>query len=163
VNKELRHFVFAFLIAAALYFAAFHLIEHRRNSRGPWSVRFVATEAQAPRLVISQPSLRVTNVEVRFPSSRANALDETVRFDKARPVPFPVPFGECVFLDGTFLPGTVTLRCFGHEIELLPRALILDHEEWSWTNRIVDADGKKGGWKMSKPPGSLHLALGNVR
>ena len=37
-----------------------------------------------------------------------------------------------IFQDPTFLPGTVTLRQFGHEIELLPRVLIIDKKEIPW-------------------------------
>jgi hypothetical protein len=35
-------------------------------------------------------------------------------------------------MDTTFLPGTLTLRAFGHEIEFLPRVMIIDHEEHPW-------------------------------
>jgi hypothetical protein len=31
-----------------------------------------------------------------------------------------------------YLPGTVTLELFGHEIELLPRVLIIDRKEHPW-------------------------------
>jgi len=47
-------------------------------------------------------------------------------------VPYEVPFGTCVFMDTTFLPGTVTLRLYGHEIELLPRVLVIDQQEHPW-------------------------------
>ena len=53
-------------------------------------------------------------------------------FDTPKPVPYPVPFGRCVFMDTTFLPGTLTFQIFGHELELLPRVMILDHEERRW-------------------------------
>jgi hypothetical protein len=43
-----------------------------------------------------------------------------------------VPFGKCVFLDTTFLPGTVVLDLFGHEVQLLPRVLTIDHVEHAW-------------------------------
>jgi hypothetical protein len=35
-------------------------------------------------------------------------------------------------MDTTFLPGTLTLQVFGHEIELLPRVLVVDLKEHSW-------------------------------
>jgi len=56
----------------------------------------------------------------------------TLLFAQPQPVPYEVPFGKCVFMDTTFLPGTVTFELFGHEIELLPRALIIDRQEHSW-------------------------------
>jgi hypothetical protein len=43
------------------------------------------------------------------------------------------------------LPGTVTLRLFGHEIELLPRVLIIDRKEHPWkagdTIRLAPTSG----------------------
>jgi len=35
-------------------------------------------------------------------------------------------------MDTTFLPGTITFELFGHEIELLPHALIIHREEHRW-------------------------------
>jgi hypothetical protein len=40
-------------------------------------------------------------------------------------------------MDSTFLPGTLTFQFFGHEIELLPRVLIIDHREYPWTGEPV--------------------------
>src|SRR5690606_26083675 len=52
-----------------------------------------------------------------------------VRFD----TPFkPVPFGKVVFDDLMYLPGTVVLHCFGHEVQMLPRALFLNRRERAW-------------------------------
>jgi hypothetical protein len=53
---------------------------------------------------------------------------------EARPVPFEVPFGSVIFFDTTVLPGTVTMRLFGHEIEFIPRTLIIDHTPYGWIN-----------------------------
>ncbi|HWI58463.1 MAG TPA: hypothetical protein VNZ22_14660, partial [Bacillota bacterium] len=81
-----------------------------------------------------QPKLAITNVQISFldePQPPTNAVT-TLQFDQARDVPFTVPFGSCIFMDTTFLPGTVTLRLFSHEIELLPRTLIIDHQEHPW-------------------------------
>ena len=52
-------------------------------------------------------------------------------------MPYEVPFGKCVFMDTTFLPGTVTFELFGHEIELLPRVLIIDRQEHRWQSDAV--------------------------
>jgi hypothetical protein len=56
----------------------------------------------------------------------------TLVFSQPKPVPYEVPFGKCVFMDTTFLPGTVTFQLFGHEIELLPRVLVIDRQEHAW-------------------------------
>jgi hypothetical protein len=53
----------------------------------------------------------------------------TVRFDEPQQ---QVPFGQWKFDDLMYLPGTVTLRFFGHEVELLPRILYLNRTEHPW-------------------------------
>jgi hypothetical protein len=113
-------------------------------------VTFTQNSAGAPTLIIAQPRLSITNVRIIFPSETlpvtntagAFAFDDagtnhqspraTLLFAQPRPVPYEVPFGKCVFMDTTFLPGTITFDLFGHEIELLPRALIIDREEHRW-------------------------------
>jgi hypothetical protein len=49
----------------------------------------------------------------------------------------PVPFGSVKFEDLTYLPGTVTLDLFGHEIELIPRTLFINREERPWQSNVV--------------------------
>ena len=58
-----------------------------------------------------------------------------------------IPFGEIVFQDLTFLPGTVTLNLFGHEVELLPRVLIIDKEEHAWKTGAVVSVTDPGKFK----------------
>jgi hypothetical protein len=55
-----------------------------------------------------------------------------MEFRIPRECPIDMPFGSCIFMDLTFLPGTLTFRLFGHEVEFLPRTMILDHEEHPW-------------------------------
>jgi hypothetical protein len=85
-------------------------------------------------ILIDQPRLAITNARVSFAGEALPATNRpvTLVFDQPRPVPYAVPFGNCVFMDTTFLPGTVTLQLFGHEIELLHRVLVLDREEHPW-------------------------------
>jgi hypothetical protein len=126
--------VLAFLIALAVYFVAYTFIEHRRNRKGPWQVTFTNGPAGAPGIVINQPTLQITDVEITFPGNSAAATNgsSTLIFSQPRQVPYEVPFGRCIFMDTTFLPGTLTFQFFGHEIELLPRVLIIDHQEHPW-------------------------------
>ena len=55
-----------------------------------------------------------------------------------------VPLGRVKFEDLTYLPGTVTLEMFGHEIELLPRTLYINRKPHPWksneTIRLTTAD-----------------------
>jgi hypothetical protein len=157
-DRVLRHFLLAFVLALIGYIAFYQGIEHRRTWKGPWQVAFRKVAADAPTIVINQPRLGVTNVQISFtgeipplanppgafamehspsvtlpsPVTNTSSTSITLRFAQPQPVPYDVPFGSCIFMDTTFLPGTVTFRLFDHEIELLPRVLIIDHEEHSW-------------------------------
>lgn len=132
----------AFGLALLLYAAAFWWIEHLRHRKGAWEVAFTTTNG-APALVVHQPQLGVTNVTLWFPGKSFTNAPATLRFEMARPVPFELPFGQCIFLDTTFLPGTVTMRLFSHELELLPRTLILDHREVPWSAGAVIPVGRE--------------------
>ncbi len=150
-----KHFILAFLLALAGYIFFYLTIEHRRTAKGPWQVTFTQSAAGEPAIIIAQPRLSITNVQIIFPgetlpitnAASALAFDHAhppapvtnhpspgtpLLFAQPRPVPYEVPFGKCVFMDTTFLPGTITFELFGHEIELLPRTLIIDREEHQW-------------------------------
>jgi len=132
------HLGIAFVIALAVYVAAYRGIEGRRTRQGPWEVAFTNSPEGHPSLVLDQPKLGLTNVELVFvdesipPNSTGTNFPSRVRFDVPRPVPYQLPFGRCIFMDTTFLPGTLTLDAFGHEIEFLPRVMIIDHAEHAW-------------------------------
>jgi hypothetical protein len=150
-----KHFILAFLLALVGYIFFYQTIEYRRTRKGPWQVTFTHSSAGAPTVIIAQPRLAITNVQISFPgeilsvtnipgplafhheqlnSPVTNYPSPTVTLFLAqpRPVPYEVPFGKCVFMDTTFLPGTVTFQLFGHEIELLPRVLVIDRQEHPW-------------------------------
>ena len=133
-ENPVKHFALAFLIAILVYFVAYTFIVHRRNRKGPWEVTFTNGPAGAPGILINQPTLQISNVEIIFAGNPATATNgsSTLVFSQPRQVPYEVPFGRCIFMDTTFLPGTVTFQFFGHEIELLPRVLIIDHQEHPW-------------------------------
>ena len=130
-----KHFLIAFLVAVTIYVIAYGTIEHRRNRKGPWEVTFANSFSNMPAMLISQPSLGITNVQIVFfglpPLSNGPVR---LRFDQPKPVPFDLPFGKCIFMDTTFLPGTITFDAFGHQIELLPRVLIVHGQEHGWNS-----------------------------
>src|SRR5262245_60625056 len=136
-DNPIKHFAFAFAIAVAIYFIAYSSIEPRRTRKGPSQVTFSTSTNGEPRIIINQPTLRLDNVEIVFAGEVASLTKNptTIQFRQPRQVPYEVPFGKCVFMDPTFLPGTVTFQFFGHEIELLPRVMILDHREEPWQSR----------------------------
>ena len=133
-----KHLGVAFGLALGLYLVGFTWLEHRRSRLGPWEITFLKDAQAAPRIVINQPALQIRDVQLEFPSAPEGVTSTNVqiRFDAAHAVPFPVPFGQCVFLDPLFLPGTVTLELFGHEVQMLPRTLSIDGVEQGWTSGL---------------------------
>jgi hypothetical protein len=135
-DGALKHFMLAFVLALVCYALFYYSIEHRRIRKGPWEVTFTNNAAGMPIVMVNQHKLAITNYQIVFPDQptpSTNALG-TLLFNQPQPVPYPVPFGKCLFMDTTFLPGTVTFQLFGHEIELLPRALIIDRQEHPWVS-----------------------------
>jgi hypothetical protein len=137
-DNPTKHFLVAFVIAIALYAVTYGWIEHRRNRKGPWQVTFTKGAA-GPTMIINQPWLGLTNVSLVFQGDTSKATNSAapndvtrIEFRTPRKTPFDVPFGQCIFEDLTFLPGTVTFRVLGHEIELLPRVLVIDRQEQQW-------------------------------
>jgi len=123
-----------FSAALAFYLIAYYAIEHRRTRSGPWRVSFVQTDSNQPALRIDQNALAITNVQIVFSNVvfPTDAQTAAIAFARPKPVPFEIPWGECVFMDTTFQPGTVVLKISGHEIQLLPRVLTIDQQEHPW-------------------------------
>ena len=132
------------LIAALIfYFVAYTGIEHRRTRKGPWRVTFTQTEGH-PAIVINQRMLAITNVQISFSGLPGQSAGPPVEFSFSQPkqVPYDVPFGTCLFMDTTFLPGTIVFKLFGHEIQLIPRALTIDRKEYAWfANEVIALSG----------------------
>lgn len=132
----LKHALIAFACALGLYLVAFHGIEFARQAKGPWQVTFRSDANGAPSLIVSQPQKQISDVTLVFRGERLakTNLLETVVFDGPKT---NVPFGRVIFFDTTFLPGTITLDLFGHEIELLPRVLGVNRREVPWKSGAV--------------------------
>ncbi|HZL44322.1 MAG TPA: hypothetical protein VFD66_13705 [Verrucomicrobiae bacterium] len=129
----LKHVATALVIALILYVIAYTGIEHRRTRLGPWQVAFTTNSSGNPVLQISQPALAISNLTIAFPAQPRPTNDTiALAFSQPRPVPYDLPFGKCIFMDTTFLPGTIVFELFGHEIQLLPRALTIDKKELPW-------------------------------
>lgn len=126
----LKHLAIAFGIAIVLYAISFSWIEHRRTFRGPWRITFLTDNAGRPSLRIAQAYLKISE-QIDFPQTNIGpknlSADRVFKNEETN-----LPFGKWVFQDPTFLPGTVTMQLFGHEVELLPRVLILDKKEIPW-------------------------------
>jgi hypothetical protein len=131
----IKQAVAVFAVALAVYIFGYSVIEHRRTRNGPWRVVFTNDSSGAPAISINQPKLAITNVVIAFPGELIPPPSNVVAppaFTQPRPVPFDVPFGQCMFMDTTSLPGTIVFKLFGHEIQMLPRVLTIDKVEQPW-------------------------------
>ena len=127
-----KRLLLVFLLALIGYAAVFSWIEHRRRVKGPWQVTFT-TVGGNHAIIVNQPTLQITNLSIVFEGAKSETNpNQTVIFEHGRAAPFDLPFGKCVFLDQLFLPGTVVCDLFGHEIQLLPRALTIDRVDHPW-------------------------------
>src|ERR1051325_10910632 len=140
-DNPAKHFIFAFVIALMGYIFVYHFIENRRTRKGPWQVTFTTNSSGNPELIINQPALNISNVQICFSHVVTNqstvtnyGAAVTYAFSQPKPVPYDVAFGKCIFMDTTFQPGTLTFQFFGHEIELLPRVLVIDRHEHPWNS-----------------------------
>ena len=124
--------ILLFALVLVGYVLVFGWIERRRVAKGPWEVTFSAESGRA-QIVLNQTNLNIRDVRIVFPGVIAPSnVVERLAFTKAQNPPYPVPFGECIFQDLLFLPGTVTLRLFGHEIQMIPRTLTINRVERAW-------------------------------
>jgi hypothetical protein len=125
-----------FFVVLSLYLCVFYGTEYWRHRKGPWEVNFVTDSEGNPSVVIYQPYLNISSVELLFPGEKVarTNLSQRVAFD--RPLQ-KVMFGRVLYEDLTFLPGVVTFDLFGHEIELLPRTLIINKKEVPWKSETV--------------------------
>src|SRR5262245_36813956 len=87
-DGPLKHFILAFVLAVICYAFFYTKIENRRTRKGPWTVMFTNSVEGWPQLVIDQPKLSITNIEINFPDQSAKSTQKhgTLVFNQARPV-----------------------------------------------------------------------------
>ncbi len=140
-DNLLRHLVVPLAMAVVIYVIFYTWIEHRRTRKGPWEVTFTNDASGAPALVINQPGLAITNLQITFPGETAHT-NTTLSFRTPQDVPWDLPYGKCVGMDTTFLPGMIAIDLFGHEIQLIPRVLTIDQKEMPWvSNQTIPVAG----------------------
>jgi hypothetical protein len=138
-----KHVVLLFVAVLAAYVALFYGIENRRQSHGPWEVEFQNSEGTSPALLISQPYLNLREIKLVLHGERITNAPGKIHFDRVKQ---PPPFGRVIYEDLTFLPGVVTFDLLGHEVELLPRALVVNKKLVEWQSGMtVDL------WPTNKP------------
>ncbi len=120
-----------FVTVLVSYGVVFYSVEYLNHRKGPWEVNFMSDAQGNPAIVTYQPKLDISSVEIIFPGETIpqTNLSQRVIFD--RPLR-QVPFGSVIYADLRTLPGVVTFDLFGHEIEFLPRALIVNKREILW-------------------------------
>jgi hypothetical protein len=141
-----------FVAGLALYLASFYGCEYVRHRQGAWEVQFRTNAAGHPAIVVSQPKLNLSAVQIVFVGEKTPRipLPQTVVFKAPRQ---RVPFGRVVFEDLTYLPGVVTFDFFGHEIELLPRVLAVNRREVPWqSGHVIELSAKDKPAEPFKPP-----------
>src|SRR5262245_18262395 len=144
-NFSPKSIALLFVAVLGLYLATFYTIERARLRKGPWEVDFQTNAEGNATLVVHQPRLGLADVRIVFHGERATAtnLPAHVSFDRVK---LSTPFGRVIYEDLTFLPGVVTFDLFGHEIELLPRTLIVNKRQVPWqSGAAVDL------WPTNKP------------
>ena len=134
-----------FIATLFLYVTLYGACEMKRRQGGPWNVTF-ATSNGVPELRIEHPKvLGPLPVTLRFPGETPSRTDLPITAVFSNPITNSMPFGPVIFVDSTLLPGTVTLNCFGHVVEIVSRTLFLDFHEVAWvpgTNITVSAGTK---------------------
>jgi len=127
-----KSFLLVGVITLIVYVAVFSWVENNRRKHGPWEITFTEVD-NSPALLVNHAQLGLTNITIIFsgvPVTTNSA--QTIRFEHGRVAPFDLPFGKCVFLDTLFLPGSVTVEIFDHQIQVLPRTMMIDHVEHAW-------------------------------
>jgi hypothetical protein len=127
-----KHIALVFVFALFFYAATYTAIENRRTRTGPWLVTFLSEPGGAPSLIVNQPQLGISNARISFPGQSDSATNITLRFSQPNQVPFKEPLGQCLFMDTTFLPGTIVFNLYGHEVQLIRRILTIDRVEYPW-------------------------------
>jgi len=131
-------------IAVAAYVFLFSLDQYLQHRSGPWTVVFQASPGGEPSLSISHQRKGIEEVTILFSGVTNDPVSTVVEFRKPT---VSIPFGRLKHTDLTYLPGTVTLEVFGHEIELLPRTLYINRQEKEWRSGDVI---RLGPW--NRPP-----------
>ena len=133
-DKLPRHLVIGFILALVIYVSFFAGDQRMRQRKGGWDVTFSTNSSGFPAIIINQPALSITNVQVIFQSETPTNAPGHIVFNKPQQ---PIPFGKVKFEDLTYLPGSVAFDFFGHEVELLPRTLYLNKVEHPWKSDAV--------------------------
>src|SRR5947199_5100649 len=85
-----------FFIVLVLYLAVFYGCEVWRRQRGGWEVDFTSDALGRPSVVIYQPKLNISSVEVLFPEEKTSVTNLSKRITFDRPLN-KVLFGRVLY------------------------------------------------------------------
>ena len=141
-----------FIATLFLYVTIYGGCQAMRVRGGPWNVTYALGEGGVPELRIEHPRLLgPMPVTLRFPGEKPVRTDLPITAVFSAPITNAMPFGPVIFVDTTQLPGTVTLNCFGHVVEMVPRTLFIDLKEVPWspaTNLLLSPTTKPDPSKL---------------
>lgn len=129
-----------FVAVLSLYLAIFYGVEHWNHRNGAWEIEFMSDAMGNPSIAIYQSKLNISSVEILFPGEKVSATNLAHKVKLDRPLnflPFQMPIGEVIYEDLRSLPGVITFNFFGHEVELLPRVLIVNKKEIPWKSETI--------------------------
>ena len=124
-----KHLLIAFGMALLGYILLYSCDRHLRSRKGAWEFTFSSSSNGEPVLTIDQPHYGISKVRIVMEGESFEGPTRRLRFDQPG---LEMPFGEAIFFDTTYLPGSVTFDLFGHELEVLPRTLIINFKEHPW-------------------------------
>ena len=134
-----------FAIALVVYALFYSADQNLRTKDGGWQLTFTTNQTGTPMLLINLPSQAISNAAIIFEGETlsANFRPATTNFTDPAHLPVPVPFGRLFHADLTYLPGVITFDLFApeanatqpgprHEVEILPRGLVVNRKEHAW-------------------------------
>ena len=147
-NEELplsvKSLFWMFVATLFLYVTVYGACTAMKRRGGAWEITFAVSNG-TPALVIQHPLRLPQPVTILFPGEKPERTDLPITAVFNIPITNRMAFGPILHIDTSTLPGVVTLNCFGHPVEIFPRALSIDLVERPWipgTNITVTAESK---------------------
>lgn len=130
---NVKRLFWLFIGTLFLYVTVYGACTAYKRRGGAWELTFAVTNG-TPALIIEHPLWLKQPVTVLFPGEQPERNDLPITAVFNVPITNRMAFGPVLHVDTSTLPGVVTLDCFGHAVEIFPRALSLDFKEYPWVS-----------------------------
>jgi len=122
-------------LGVAVIFIAVYFV-NRSFVRGNqyWIVAFEAKNGSR-QISISRSNSSIL-VNILFTKIKSDSFKESKKIIFNSSKDNGLPFGRLKTFDLTTFPGYIALEIYGHEIEILERALIIDKHEYYWESNL---------------------------